>query len=681
MGPGGGRMVGEARASGKGRRKPQAEHFVDAAASPEGETGSGRGAARMPAAAPSSRRRSLPPELRPFLGHLPAETLAAAALRARRLGVGADEVLVAQGAVDSATAARLLATHLGVALADLAAEAPTIDADMAEAVLRTGVLMEASPGLPPRYVMAARGREVRRLFRALKADKGLAGRVRLAPPEAFRRHVGQVAAPAMTARAVAAPLRAAPLMSAATLRPARSVALLGFCAVAPLAALVAFAPAMGLLVAQMLLSLLFLSWIALRLAGCLFVPPEDEAPLPAERELPLYSVLVPLYREASSVPRLVAALSALDYPPEKLDIKLVVEADDDETRAAIAAGGLPPHMEEVAVPAIGPRTKPKALDAALPFARGTFVAIYDAEDLPEPDQLRRALAAFRAGGRRVACVQARLAVDNGGDSLIASHFAAEYAGQFDVLLPVLSALGLPILLGGTSNHFRRRVLEQVGAWDPFNVTEDADLGIRLARAGWQTRVITSSTYEEAPVTLRAWLGQRTRWLKGWAQTLLVHGRRPRALVRDIGLRATLALAVLTAGPFAAALVHPFCVALLVADVVRGVAGLPCTSLAEVLASALAYATLAAGYAGTVATSVAGLRRRGLAMRWSTAVSIPAYWLLLSVAAWRAVDELVRRPHFWRKTEHGLARRRAAQGAPVRSSASAPPQTRPAPAWN
>jgi len=358
------------------------------------------------------------------------------------------------------------------------------------------------------------------------------------------------------------------------------------------------------------------------------------------------------------VPGLVAALCALDYPREKLDIKLVVEADDAGTRAAIAALGLPPHMEEVPVPDIGPRTKPKALNVALPFARGSIVAVYDAEDLPEPDQLRRALAAFRSGGPKVACVQARLAVDNGDESWISGHFAAEYAGQFEVLLPVLSALGLPILLGGTSNHFRRNVLEEVGAWDPFNVTEDADLGVRLARAGYRTAIIGSATWEEAPVTARAWLGQRTRWLKGWAQTMLVHGRGFPSLRADLGWRATLGLAVLTAGPYAAALVHPFCVALLAFDMARGVLGQPVATLTEAVAAALATITLAAGYAGTAWTAIAGLKRRGLPVRWGVIATIPIYWLLLSLAAWRALAELVRRPHYWRKTEHGVSRRAA-----------------------
>ncbi|MFS8037210.1 glycosyltransferase [Xanthobacter sp. AM11] len=631
------------------------------------------------------------PELRPFAGWLPESTLAAAARRAREIGMGADEVLVAGRLVDGADATRRLAVHLGLEVAEPGPADIPADAAMARAALRTGVLLDAA-GARPHFTMAARGRQARRLFRALKADAGLARRVRLVAPAALRRHVMAVAGPALAADAVSALAEAAPLKSAATLRPARAFAVAGLVGALPVALLLALAPAVGLLLVQALLSLVFLSWIALRLAGCLYAAPMEPAPSSAERELPLYAVLVPLYREAASLPHLVKALAALDYPPEKLDIKLVVEADDAETRAALAAlhraGRLPPHMEEVAVPAIGPRTKPKALDVALPFARGAFVAVYDAEDLPEPDQLLRALDAFRQGGPKVACVQARLCVDNGADSWIAGHFAAEYAGQFDVLLPVLSALGLPILLGGTSNHFRRGVLEQVGAWDPYNVTEDADLGIRLARAGFLTRVIAATTYEEAPVTRRAWLGQRTRWLKGWAQTLMVHGRRPRALVRDLGPGASLALCVLAGGPFAAALLHPLCLALFAHDIARGVAGLPCTTPAEVLTSALTYATLVAGYAGTAATAIMGLRRRELPVRWGVILSIPAYWLLLSLAAWRAMVELVRRPHFWRKTEHGLSPRRApgaaagdAGAAPVRSSASAPPRTRPAAAWN
>lgn len=659
-------MVGDARSADKGWAGRRTEERN----SPKSSAVHGLSATPAPAVA--ARRRGaepLPFELRPFVGHLPHDDLRTAARRARQLGVGADEVLVAQGVVDEAEATDLLATHLGLAVAAPEDAAPPPDAATAEAVLRTGVRIETPDGGRPRFTLAARGRDVRRLFRALRRDPGLAGRVRLAVPGAFRRAVLTAAGPMLAQAAVKRLPDRDPLKSAATLDPKRVLGRIALVVGLPLAGLVALAPEQGVLAVQALLSLVFLGWVSLRLASCTYDPPADLPPTLDDRQLPVYSLLVPLYREAASVPHLVTALGALDYPPEKLDIKLVVEADDAGTGAAIAALTLPPQMEEVPVPAVGPRTKPKALEVALAAARGSFVAIYDAEDLPEPDQLRRALEAFRTGGPKIACVQARLAIDNGDDSWIAASFAAEYAAQFDVLLPMLSALGLPILLGGTSNHFRRRVLDEVGGWDPFNVTEDADLGIRLARAGWQTRVISSTTYEEAPVTARAWVGQRTRWLKGWAQTLLVHLRQPGALMADLGVGPALALLLLAAGPFAAALVHPFCVALLLADLLRGVIGLPRGSMAEALTSALTFTTLFAGYAGTAAITYVGLRRRARVPGLKVVLGIPFYWLLLSAAAWRALIELLRRPHHWQKTEHGVARHRVAQAAALRRSPS------------
>jgi cellulose synthase/poly-beta-1,6-N-acetylglucosamine synthase-like glycosyltransferase len=111
-------------------------------------------------------------------------------------------------------------------------------------------------------------------------------------------------------------------------------------------------------------------------------------------------------------------------------------------------------------------------------------------------------------------VQARLCIDT-RTSWLARYFTAEYAGQFDVVLPKLAALGLPLPLGGSSNHFRTVTLREVGGWDPHNVTEDADLGMRLARFGYRSGVVASSTYEEAPADIGRWLGQRTRWFKGW----------------------------------------------------------------------------------------------------------------------------------------------------------------------
>ncbi|MFG1358971.1 glycosyltransferase [Xanthobacter pseudotagetidis] len=441
-------MVGEAR----GARKGLGGQWTGAASGGPAETSESRRATRAPGASLADAV-PMPPELRPFKDIIAPRLLAAAAWRARHVGVGGDEVLVAAGTVTAQEAAARIAASLGVAAADLDAM-PMPDGPLAKAALRTGVIMEPAGGGRTRFTWAVAGRQVRRLARALDADPSLAGRVRLAAPDALARRIHDACGESLCDDAAFDLLRTRPESSAATLRPARMLAIGGMVLGPPLAMAMAMAPDAALLVLQASLSLVFLAWIGLRLAGCAYASPADPPVAADERGLPLYSVLVPLYREAASVPRLVRALAALDYPPEKLDIKLVVEEDDGATRAAIAACRLPPWFAEVAVPAIGPRTKPKALNMALPFARGQFVAIYDAEDAPEPDQLRRALAAFRAGGPGVACVQARLAVDNDAESWISGHFAAEYAAQFDVLLPLLSAVGLPVLLGGTSNHFR-----------------------------------------------------------------------------------------------------------------------------------------------------------------------------------------------------------------------------------
>jgi cellulose synthase/poly-beta-1,6-N-acetylglucosamine synthase-like glycosyltransferase len=262
-------------------------------------------------------------------------------------------------------------------------------------------------------------------------------------------------------------------------------------------------------------SVVFIAWIALRLLG-LLAATRPPPPLPRRPDacLPAYTVIVALYREVAAVEQLIASLDALDWPPEKLDIKLVLEADDGATRAALKAMRLGLPYELVIAPDIGPRTKPKALNIALPFARGVFVTVFDAEDRPESDQLRRAFEAFLSHDERLACVQAQLTIDNTKDNWLTRMFTAEYAGLFDVLLPGLASHRLPLPLGGSSNHFRTAVLREAGGWDPYNVTEDADLGMRLARLGYVSSVIASTTYEEAPAQFSAWLKQRRRWFQG-----------------------------------------------------------------------------------------------------------------------------------------------------------------------
>ena len=328
-------------------------------------------------------------------------------------------------------------------------------------------------------------------------------------------------------------------------------------------------------------------------------------------------------------------------------------------------------FELIVAPPLAPRTKPKALNAALPFARGAFVAVYDAEDRPEPDQLRRALAAFDAGDSRLACAQARLTVDNTADSWLARLFTAEYAGLFDVFLPSLAAWKLPLPLGGSSNHFRTDVLLRIGAWDPYNVTEDADLGMRLARFGYCATMIDSTTHEEAPAHLRPWLKQRTRWFKGWMQTWLVHMRAPRKLLRELKPAGFSVFQLLVGGSVLAALVHPFfLLAFLWQLAAEGAATIHVSFYG---------AMLLLGYLTSMTLAVVGLAHRNLLKCAWALLLIPIYWLLLSLAAWRALDQLMRDPYRWEKTEHGLARNsrltdeNGASPAGVRSISAARPR--------
>lgn len=366
--------------------------------------------------------------------------------------------------------------------------------------------------------------------------------------------------------------------------------------------------------------------------------------------LPRYSLLVPIYDEAAIVPDLVAALGTIDYPHDKLEVLLILESVDADTRAAVAATALPTHIAVVVVPDGSPRTKPRALNYALRRATGDLVVVYDAEDMPEPDQLRRA-AELLASDARLGCVQARLNVLNDNETWLTRQFAIEYTVLFDCLLPTLERLGLPVPLGGTSNHFSRAVLEEVGGWDPFNVTEDADLGIRLARSGRSVKVLSSTTWEEAPATFNTWLKQRTRWLKGWMQTYLVHMRDPVRTARDLGWLQFFGLQVLMGGLILSALVHPWFYVVAIAEATYGpLRTLHHHTLSDIV-TVLGIVNLILGYVSGVAlgcVAVAGRGRPGLAL-W--ALLMPAYWLLISLAAYRALLQLASSPYRWEKTQH------------------------------
>lgn len=583
---------------------------------------------------------------------LPAAHIALAELESAELGVGADRVLITRGYLTEDAYMTALARSLGIAFDPLhgrSHQSCPLSGDRLIESVQSGLLHLEIVG-EQNLIIAPRELSMRMLLNALRPEADVRRRVRLTTGYRLTRFVTRHAGHVIAYRAAEALRAENPSMSAGTGRR-RSTTIAT--AVVGLALFAIFAPGVAAVAVEVALGLIFLAWIALRLLGMFSPRPRHRAPeASSDRDLPTYTVIVALYREAAAAKDLVAALRNLNYPAERLDIKLVLEPDDVETQATLASMNLSAPFEILIAPSEGPKTKPKALNAALQLARGKFVAVYDAEDRPEPDQLRLALDAFVANDARLACVQARLTIDNTSDSWLTRLFTAEYAGLFDVFLPGLAIWRLPLPLGGSSNHFRTSVLRDIGAWDPYNVTEDADLGMRIARHGYRTAVIQSTTYEEAPARFKPWLKQRTRWCKGWMQTWLVHMRSPRALKNDLGWVGFSVFQLLVGGTVLAALVHSLFVTELLIEFAAALIASETASLTAVGYHAI---VLAIGYAVSIAIAMVGLfRRRLLRCAW-VLVLMPIYWILLSLAAWRALFQLIRDPYRWEKTEHGLAK--------------------------
>ncbi|MEL6373792.1 MAG: glycosyltransferase [Pseudomonadota bacterium] len=423
-------------------------------------------------------------------------------------------------------------------------------------------------------------------------------------------------------------------------------------------AVVVARPAVALPALSLSLTLVFAAIVWLRVAALVhFVAtgaPEQHTRSPplADHQLPTYSVLVALYDEAEAVPGLIAAMGALDYPPEKLEVLALIEADDHATAAALAQVTLPPRLSVVVVPPGQPRTKPRALNYGLQLARGALTVIYDAEDVPQPDQLRRAAAQFADAASDVVCLQARLNTYNPNASFFARQFTLEYSSLFDALLPFIAQVRWPVLLGGTSNHFPTAWLRRIGAWDPHNVTEDADLGVRLARAGLRAQALASTTWEEAPECWSTWLPQRTRWLKGWMQTYGVHMRHPLRLLGDLGLWGFIGLQLQMAGLIAAALLHPlvYIAVPLWAWWVWGEGSLD-GFVATPSFAALVLGNVGAGLIAGIGLAWLAVIRRGRGWLVPAVWAMPLYWLMISLAAYRAVGQLISAPHRWEKTPH------------------------------
>ena len=585
----------------------------------------------------------------------PLEALARAGEIAAAIGVSPDMALLGEGLAQEEFFYRALADRLGAPFH--VGGAPLDNTASPARAVNAGLVYLSPLAAPYRAIAAPRGEALRLLI-----DLADDGRSPLSLAITSPRRLGALMrverGQEIATRAAMQLERLDPAFTArGEMWPAQTVAAAAF----GLGMIgLAFAqPTVERAVLSLLLWSLFSATIFLRIACAIAADASRPSPPLRDADLPVYTVIVAMYREGAVIPKLVAALNAIDYPKAKLDIKLVIEAGDNETLSAILAERLPPRFDVVIAPPGQPRTKPRALNVALDVARGELVCVYDAEDEPAPDQLRRAAARF-AENPTLDALQGRLTIANWRDCWLSFMFAVEYAALFELINPGLSALGLPVALGGTTNHFRAASLRRVGGWDAWNVTEDADLGLRLARFGGRVGALDSETVEEAPNEFANWFRQRSRWQKGWMQTMIVHTRQPRRYFRELGVKKGVAGLTLIAGTVMTGLFGPF---FLMEAIWRGVSETMAEAPVSRLADVYTYILTLTGIQALILPALVGMRRRGMREYGRALLYMPLYYLLVSAATWMALYELIVRPFYWHKTAHGRPKAAARLAAP------------------
>jgi len=575
---------------------------------------------------------------------------------ASQLGTSLADEMLASGRVAERDFFRAVADDIGVAFGtQLEPARLRINADLA--MQRLGGVGGNTPiaylgsGDRIAYVVSPDLVDLAGLAQEIDHRPELRARLVLVPRSVMRSALVEIARPALVVNARDRLFLETPEMSARLLTNGWQGAVIGALLIGLLVSISISAP-WTIFAIHIVATAFFLGCVVLRLAAIGGRP--GAVPRVGVVDLsktPVYSVIVALRDEAEIVPELLQALGRLHWPRSRLEVKLVCEADDRKTIDPINACAPPAWVEIVEVPAGMIKTKPNALSYALPFTRGDLVVLYDAEDRPAPGQLIEAWRRFENGDGQLACLQSPLNISNWKDGPLQKMFAFEYAALFRRLLPMLGGSGLMMPLGGTSNHFRREALDHVGAWDPYNVTEDADIGIRLARFGYRCDVLDLPTNEDAPDTFMIWLRQRSRWMKGWMHTLLVQTRHPIRLVRSMGVGSTAILILLMGGIAISALLHPLLLAfglwfsaqlLLEGDLSIARAGLLGLDIGNIVLGYGAFLILAWVAAG------AGPMRQGFLR---VVLFTPVYWMMLSLAAWRALFQLFTEPHKWEKTPH------------------------------
>ncbi|MEO1700877.1 MAG: glycosyltransferase family 2 protein [Pseudomonadota bacterium] len=574
--------------------------------------------------------------------------LRAASLQAKRRGTNAATELLATGAITHDAYYRSLAKALGVrfcvrqdvtAVLDL--QTPTMRASQTFARLADGTLV---------VLVVPRTNGIAKLA-TLFSRAGLKRRVAICCPQTMRSLLVRQYEKAVVDK-VCTELRTEHASLSSHAGPAFAHGFTLSILIATMAGSLVLAPSLSATILHAFVALFFFACVVLRAAAALSHKPKPYTKIEKVTlaQLPTYTVLVALRDEANIVPGLVRNLRSIRWPRSKLQIILACEADDRETIVAIESQNLDPCFELITVPVHEPRTKPKALSYALKFVNGELLTIYDAEDHPHPMQLVEAYQKFQRSDACVACLQAPLVTTNPTRSTISALFHLEYAGLFRALMPWLERVGAPLLLGGTSNHFKTDAVRAVGSWDPYNVTEDADIGLRLWRQGYRTEMITRPTLEPAPHTLGVWLRQRTRWFKGWLQTAFVHTRHPMLLVSELGGRAALITLLLLIGTIVSAIFHPVLLASAIISLSRLLTSDDPSLAAKVIAW-IDWSTILLSYTAFAALCWCGTNRAQRKQVGWRILLIPAYWVGFSIAAWRAVVQMFKDPFLWEKTPH------------------------------
>jgi cellulose synthase/poly-beta-1,6-N-acetylglucosamine synthase-like glycosyltransferase len=363
---------------------------------------------------------------------------------------------------------------------------------------------------------------------------------------------------------------------------------------------------------------------------------------------PTYSILLPIYKEKEIFKQLYMAIESLDYPKDKLDIILLIEEDDIEIKEYLKNFNLPYYWRIIEIPDFQPKTKGKALNFGLYEAKGEFIVIYDAEDIPEKNQLKKAVLGFRKVPENVVCLQSKLNYYNPNQNLLTKWFTAEYSSWFDLYLPGIDSVEAPIPLGGTSNHFKTEILRELKGWDPFNVTEDCDLGIRIFKNGYRTKVLDTTTWEEANSELKNWIKQRSRWVKGYIQTYFVHIRNPFKLIKKMGMKNFIHFNLIVGGNFFVLCFNPIAWVFLFNWIIFSH-----KIYFPNIFFLIITPTLLFGNVVFVIINILGVLKRKWYNLIIPAIFIPLYWVLMSIGALKGLFQFFKKPHYWEKTQHAL----------------------------